>query len=66
MKMSEIRSMSDAQLVDLLAETSKQLFKLKVQAVAEKLEAPSETRKLRKDIARVKTLQRERVLKAGK
>lgn len=64
MKTSELRQMSDDQLADTLRDTQKRLFNLRFQAATEKLEAPSEIRKMRRDIARMKTLQRERQLKA--
>ena len=66
MKMHELRSMSDQQLGDTLSDTFKRLFQLRFQAATERLDAPSEMRKLRKDIARIKTLQRERELAAAK
>lgn len=65
MKMHEFREMSDQQLADTLRDTFRRLFQLRFQAATEKLDAPSEMRKLRKDIARIKTLQRERELKAA-
>lgn len=63
MKTNELRQMDDSQLADTLRDTQKRLFQLRFQAATEKLEAPSEIRKMRRDIARMKTLQRERQLK---
>ena len=60
MKVSETREMSDDQLVAELAETRRQLFDLRFQAATERLDAPSELRKLRKKIARILTVQNER------
>ena len=60
MKASEIREMSDDQLDAELKETRRQLFDLRFQAATERLDAPSELRKLRKKIARLLTIQRER------
>ncbi|MDB4786784.1 MAG: 50S ribosomal protein L29 [Planctomycetaceae bacterium] len=60
MKVSEIREMSDDQLVAELAETRRQLFDLRFQAATERLDAPSELRKLRKKIARILTVENER------
>ena len=57
---SELREMSDEQLVAEINETQKQLFKTRFQGSTEKLEAPSDLRKLRRKIARVKTIQQER------
>ena len=60
MKVSEIREMNDEQLQAELAETRRQLFDLRFQAATERLDAPSELRKLRKKIARLLTVQTER------
>lgn len=59
---SEYREMSDDQLKFALEEAKKELFRLRFQSATEKLEAPSELKKLRRDIARIKTIQHQRVL----
>jgi large subunit ribosomal protein L29 len=41
----------------------KQLFNLRFQSATERVETPSELRKIRRDIARIKTVMRERELK---
>jgi len=56
----EFREMSDEQLQAELAQTQQDLFKLRFQAATEKLDAPSNLRRLRRSIARIKTIQRER------
>lgn len=66
MKAKELRQMTDQQLGDQLRDAQQRLFRLNCQSATEKLDAPSERRKLRKDVARIKTLQRERELKAMK
>lgn len=66
MKMKELRGMNDHQLADTLKDTFQRLFNLRFQAAMERLDAPSEKRKLCKEIARIKTLQRERELAAVK
>lgn len=58
----ELREMSDEQLVFSLTETRQQLFRLRFQASTEKLDAPSNLRRLRREIARIKTIQRQREL----
>ncbi len=63
-KASELREMSDEQLGVTLRETTEGLFRLSLQAQTERLDAPSELRKHRRLIARIKTIQRERVRKA--
>ena len=64
MKPAEFRGMSDEQLELTLKETVKNLFHLRFQSATERLETPSEIRKARKDVARIKTIQRERQLAA--
>ena len=67
MKAAEIREMSDEQLQLTLEETCERLFRLRMQAQTERLDAPSELRHHRKLVARIKTLQRARELeKAAK
>jgi large subunit ribosomal protein L29 len=60
MKASELREMSDEQLQLTYDETTKNLFRLRMQAQTERLDAPSELRRNRKLVARIKTVQRER------
>jgi large subunit ribosomal protein L29 len=64
MKIAELREMSDEQLELTLKEAAESLFKLRIQAQTERLDAPSELRKQRRLIARVKTLQTERATAA--
>ena len=61
----EYREMSDEQLGSELTQTQKDLFKLRFQASTEKLDAPSNLKKLRRLIARINTIVRERELKAA-
>ena len=60
----ELRGMSDEQLGITLRETTEHLFRLRFQASTERVEAPSEIKKARREIARIKTIQREREFKA--
>ena len=60
MKASELRDMSDEQLGLTLNETCENLFRLRIQSQTERLDAPSELKKQRRTIARIKTIQRER------
>jgi large subunit ribosomal protein L29 len=62
MKASEARDMSDEQLELTLKETADNYFKMRVQAQTERLDAPSELRRHRRLIARLKTIQRQREL----
>jgi large subunit ribosomal protein L29 len=60
MKTSEYRGMSDEQLSLSLKDLVKNLFHLRFQSATERLETPSEIRKAKREIARIKTIQRER------
>jgi large subunit ribosomal protein L29 len=61
--MTELRGMSDEQLTLTLKDLEKHLFQLRFQSATDRLETPSEIRKAKRDIARIKTLQREKELK---
>lgn len=61
-KTDELREMSAEQLQLTLGETAENLFRLRIQAQTERLNAPSELRKSRRLIARIKSIQREREL----
>jgi len=60
MKIAELREMSDEQLQATLHETKDTLFRLRIRAQTERLDAPSEMRKQRRLIARILTLQTQR------
>ena len=66
MKTEEYRGMGDQQLALTLKEVEKNLFHLRFQSSTERLETPSEIQKAKRDIARIKTIQRERSLAADK
>ncbi len=63
MKIQELREMSDEQLGLTLKEAGEKLFRLRFQATTDRLETPSEIRKNRRLIARIKTIQTERAAK---
>ena len=65
-KASELREMSDEQLGLTLKETAETLFRLRIRAQTERLDAPSELRKHRRLIARLKTIQTQRANAAAK
>lgn len=60
MKIGEIRQLSDEELRSELDRLHRQLFDVRSQAVTEKLEDPSLLTKLKRDIARVLTVMRQR------
>jgi len=62
MKPAELKAMGDEQLALTLKDTEKHLFQLRFQSATDRLETPSEIRKAKRDIARVRTEQRAREL----
>ena len=65
MKTADYRGMSEEQLELTLKDLVKNLFHLRFQSATERLETPSELLKARRELARIKTIQRERQLKAA-
>lgn len=61
-KLKDYRGMSDEQLSLTLKDTEKHMFQLRFQSATDRLETPSEIRKARKEIARIRTIQRSREL----
>ena len=62
LKTKDLRGMSDEQLGLTQKDTEKHLFQLRFQSATDRLETPSEMRKAKRDIARVRTEQRTREL----
>lgn len=60
MKTAELREMKSAELHAELERLRRHLFDLRAQAVTEKLENPHQLKEVRKDMARIMTLLRER------
>lgn len=58
---TEFREMSDEQLQATVTEAAQTLFRLRFQSQSERLNTPSEIRKNRRTIARIKTIQTERL-----
>jgi len=61
-KLKDYRGMSDEQVALTLKDTEKHLFQLRFQSATDRLETPSEIRKARREIARLRTIQRHREL----
>jgi large subunit ribosomal protein L29 len=59
-KPAELRDQTDEQLELLLHDVQNNLFRLRLQSETERLEAPSEIVKAKREIARVKTVLRLR------
>ena len=64
MKASEIRDLSVAELNEKLAELKKELFNLRFQLAINQLDNPQKIVEVKRDIARVKTVLREKELAA--
>jgi large subunit ribosomal protein L29 len=60
MKTSELRAKNDADLQKELLELRKAQFGLRMQVATQQLTNTSQVGKVRKDIARIKTIQREK------
>lgn len=62
MRAKEIRKRSDQDLADLEARLARELFEARFQNLTNRLDKTSKLRDLRRDLARVKTIRRERAL----
>jgi len=59
----DIRGMDEAQLVERMGELREELFRLRFRSALMQLENPSLPRQIRREIARMKTILRERELR---
>jgi large subunit ribosomal protein L29 len=65
-KPSELREQTEEQLDLLLKEVQSNLFRLRLQSETERLEAPSEIVKAKREVARIKTILRQRQIEHEK
>ena len=65
-KMTEIRKLTTQELNKKLEENKKELFNLKFSAATGNLEKPHRIKELRHEVAKIKTVIRERELNEGK
>lgn len=65
MKASEVRELSDKELQEKIRELKDELFNLRFQMATGQLENTMRLKEVRKSIARVKTVMRERELAAA-
>ncbi len=63
-KIEDMRVKSDDQLSGDLGELKREAFNLRFQAATNQLERPARIKEVRRDIARIKTLQSQRSAKA--
>ena len=66
MEKTDFTGQSDDQLPESLGQLKREQFNLRFQAATSQLEKPSRVAEVRKDIARIKTLQTQRSAAAGK
>ena len=59
-KATDLRAKSDDQLVEELTSLKREAFNLRFQAATSQLEKPTRVKEVRRNIARIKTLQGER------
>ena len=59
-QIDDLKTRTDDQLVEQLAELKREQFNLRFQSATNQLEKPSRVREVRRTIARIKTLQHQR------
>jgi large subunit ribosomal protein L29 len=62
---AEIRDLSDDDIRDQILRAKEELFRLRFRGATQELESPALLKSLRRDIARMKTILRERELSHG-
>ena len=62
MNTADIRDLSDDEIRDQIAQSKDELFRLRFRSATQELESPHLLKSLRRDIARMKTILREREL----
>ena len=65
MKIKDLRELSTKELESKIMETKKELFSLRMKQSTGTLDKPSRIKTLRKDVARMKTILKERELAGG-
>ena len=63
---ADLRTKSDDQMTEQLGQLKREAFNLRFQAATSQLEKPARVKEVRRDIARIKTLQSERARSAAK
>ena len=65
-RIDDLKAKSEDQLSEELGNLKREAFNLRFQAATSQLEKPSRVKEVRKDIARIKTLQNERSRSSAK
>ena len=66
MRPEEIREMADVDIDQALTQLADELFDIRMKSAYEDLENPMKIRQLKRDIAKLKTVKRERELAAAR
>jgi large subunit ribosomal protein L29 len=66
MRPEEIREMADVDIEQALMQLADELFEIRMKSAYEDLENPMKIRQLKRDIAKLKTVKRERELVAAR
>jgi large subunit ribosomal protein L29 len=64
-KAVDVRDLSNDEIVEQVAQAQEELFRLRFRSATQELESPALIRSLRRDIARMRTILRERELNNG-
>jgi large subunit ribosomal protein L29 len=62
---ADIRDLSNDEIVEQIAQAKEELFRLRFRSATQELESPALIKGLRRDIARMKTILRQRELTHG-
>jgi large subunit ribosomal protein L29 len=65
MKVNEIRDLSDAELTNKLSDLKAELFNLRFQHATKQLDNPQKIPQVKKTIARIQTIMKEREMQAA-
>ncbi len=65
MKAADLKYLSETELDTKLSELKQELFNLRFQLAVNQLDNPTRIKAVKKDIARIKTIQRQRELSAN-
>jgi len=66
MRPEEIREMADVDIDQALTQLADELFEIRMKSAYEDLENPMKIRQLKRDVAKLKTVKRERELAAAR
>jgi large subunit ribosomal protein L29 len=64
-KVEDVRDLTDVEVNEQIAQAKEELFRLRFRSATQQLENPMLVRQLRRDVARMLTILREREMKNG-